>query len=196
MENKDIGLLKYCFSTAGQKKQKEAAAYLHKAAECLRKAGAISVTEENGKGCVIFQIKSGKNWENRDCIRYNISILSGARQISLKQERLWNEKVIASRLMCWYAGKRNEILPKGIRYYKEPVSMECRISLRGDWEKELIHKIGEMNRIIMEDYEIFDALNKGEIPETVEQQVRQEYKEYEREMNHGINIRENDTGFQ
>ena len=53
-----------------------------------------------------------------------------------------------------------------------------------------------MNRIIMEDYEIFDALSKGEIPETVEQQVRQEYKEYEREMNHGINIRENDTGFQ
>ena len=99
MENKDIGLLKYCFSTSGQKKQKEAAAYLHKAAECLRKAGAISVTEENGKGCVIFQIKSGKNWENRDCIRYNISILSGARQISLKQERLWNEKVIASRLL-------------------------------------------------------------------------------------------------
>ena len=74
--------------------------------------------------------------------------------------------------------------------------MECRISLRGDWETELIHKIGEMNRIIMEDYEIFDALSKGEIPETVEQQVRQEYKEYEREMNHGINIRENDTGFQ
>ena len=54
MENKDIGLLKYCFSTAGQKKQKEAAAYLRKAAECLRKAGAISVTEENGKFRVVI----------------------------------------------------------------------------------------------------------------------------------------------
>ena len=196
MENKNIGLLKYCFSTAGQKKQKEASEYLDKAAECLRKAGAVSVEEDIAKGVVFFQIKSAKSWENREYIGYNISILSGARQISLKQERLWNKKVIASRLMYWYAGKRNEILPKGIRYYREPVSMECRLPLRNGCENELLHKIGEMNRIIGEDYDIFEALSKGCIPESVEDQIRQEYKEYEREINHGIDIRKNDTGFQ
>ena len=40
MENGDIGLLRYCFSAAGQKNQKETADWLQKVSDCLQNAGA------------------------------------------------------------------------------------------------------------------------------------------------------------
>ena len=45
-----------------------------------------------------------------------------------------------------------------------------------------------MNHIILEDHEIFEMLSRGEIPEKVKRQVQQEYREYEREISHGISV--------
>ena len=90
--------------------------------------------------------------------------------------------------MRWYADKRNESLPKEMRYSLTPVHLETRISLRNNWEIDLIRKTGDMNHIILEDHEIFEMLSRGEILEKVKRQVQQEYREYEREISHGISV--------
>lgn len=69
-----------------------------------------------------------------------------------------------------------------------PVQLKGKVILRNGWETELIRRTGEMNRIVMNDREIFEALSRGKVPDCIQNQVRQEYQEYEREIRHGVDI--------
>ena len=135
-----------------------------------------------------FGIRIDSDTEKKYDLQYKMKPVPGGRQILLEQEVFWQKENGAYRLMRWYADKRNESLPKEMRYSLTPVHLETRISLRNNWEIDLIRKTGDMNHIILEDHEIFEMLSRGEIPEKVKRQVQQEYREYEREISHGISV--------
>lgn len=90
--------------------------------------------------------------------------------------------------MGWYADRRNKSFSGNMRYSLAPVFLEGKIPLRSGWEEELIRRIGEMNRVIAQDYDIFDAMDNGSVPEIIREKVRQEYREYEREIENDISI--------
>ena len=188
MKNNDIGLLKYCFSVFSQKNQKKTREWIQKAEKCLRRAGTQEVKADYEKEELYFGIRIDSDTEKKYDLQYKMKPVPGGRQILLEQEVFWQKENGAYRLMRWYADKRNESLPKEMRYSLTPVHLETRISLRNNWEIDLIRKTGDMNHIILEDHEIFEMLSRGEIPEKVKRQVQQEYREYEREISHGISV--------
>ena len=61
MENGDIGLLRYCFSAAGQKNQKETADWLQKVSDCLQNAGAGKVFMDEKKDEILSGSITGKH---------------------------------------------------------------------------------------------------------------------------------------
>lgn len=192
MGNNDIGLLKYCFSVFSQKNRRDTAEIITKMTECLRKAGALSIKEDCEKGEISFCIRNNSPHDSKAdqvaYFRYKIKMLSGGRQITLEQEPFVQEAVGAHNLILWYAKRRNEILSKGMRYALSPVHLETRMLLRNNWETDVIRAISNMNHVIMEDYEIFESLNRGDVPDEIKTQIRQEYREYEREISHGDSV--------
>ena len=188
MENGDIGLLRYCFSAAGQKNQKETADWLQKVSDCLQNAGAGKVFMDEKKDEILFRVNHRKASEKKDIIEYRVKIIPGSSQLTLVQTNLWENEAQAKKLMCWYAAKRNERLTHDIQYSINPVQLKGKVILRNGWETELIRRTGEMNRIVMNDREIFEALSRGKVPDCIQNQVRQEYQEYEREIRHGVDI--------
>ena len=188
MKNGDIGLLKYCFSAAGQRNQKETQNWLQKVSKCLQGAGAGNIDISEKKGELFFQIGVGRSSGKKNIIQYKLKIIPGGNQIALEQVTLWKDEAGARKLMYWYAAKRNEKLANGIQYLTNPVRLNGKVMLRDGWETELIHRISDMNRIIMNDREILEALNRGNVPVCIKDQVRQEYQEYEREIEYGVDI--------
>ena len=65
MENGDIGLLRYCFSAAGQKNQKETADWLQKVSDCLQNAGAGKVFMDEKKDEILFRVNHRKASEKK-----------------------------------------------------------------------------------------------------------------------------------
>ena len=188
MGNNDISLLKYYFSAASQKNQKETADWMQRVSECLQSAGAEKIFKDEKKDQIFFQINNKKISGKEECTQYKIKISPGGSQITLIQTGACTNKASAEKLMGWYAAKRNVKLPKNIQYCTEPLQLKGKVALRDGWETELIRRTGEMNRIGMNDRKIFDALSRGIVPDSIQSQVRQEYQEYEREIRHGIDI--------
>lgn len=188
MTNNDISLLKYCFSVAGHKNQRETTGWLYKVSKCLQNAGAENILIDEKKEELLFQVNNGRMSGKKDIIQYKVKIMSGSNQIALEQVILWSGETRARKLMSWYAARRNEKLANGIRYSRDPIQLKGQVILRDGWEKELIRRTGDMNRIVMSDRDIFEALNRGNVPECIQNRVRQEYQEYEREISYGINI--------
>ena len=69
-----------------------------------------------------------------------------------------------------------------------PVSLQTTLTIRPGWESELIRKISDMNWILSQDYAIFKSLDYGIVPEKLQDEIREEYHAYEREINHDITV--------
>ena len=60
MTNNDISLLKYCFSVAGHKNQRETTGWLYKVSKCLQNAGAENILiDEKRRNCFFRSIMEG-----------------------------------------------------------------------------------------------------------------------------------------
>lgn len=181
MEKNDIGLLKYYFSVAGQNNQKETADWIQKVEECLMCAGAGMLSSDKEKKELIFQLNSKKIPE-KNIIQYKAKIAPAGNKIILEQIVSDPGEDCAKKLMDWYAAKQNKKLKNGIKYFYDPIHLKGYVLLRNNWKGELIRRIADMNRIIMNDTEIFQLLSTGKVPDSVRDQVRKEYQEYENEI--------------
>lgn len=193
MNNKNIGILECYFTLAGEKKWSEARKVLEKAEECLRRAGVEKIVSNEEQNTLNFKIRAGKNTDAQ--VKYELDILPGEHRMRLKQILFQSNERSAISSMKWYIKRRNENIPRGMKYYLSPVRLECSISMAGEWESELLRRVIDMMCITGDDYEFLRYLNEGVVPEEIQRTIRQEYKQYEGEIANGISIRKNDSGF-
>lgn len=193
MNNKNIGILECYFTLAGEKKWSEARKVLEKAEECLRRAGVEKIISNEEQNTLNFKIRAGKNTDV--LAKYELDILPGEHRMRLKQILFQNNERSAINSTKWYIKRRNENIPRGMKYYLSPVRLECSISMADEWENELLRRVIDMMCITGDDYEFLRYLNEGVVPEEIQRTIRQEYKQYEGEIANGISIRKNDSGF-
>ena len=193
MHNKSIGILECYFTLAGEKKWSEARKVLEKAEECLRRAGVEKIISNEEQNTLNFKIRAGKNTDA--LAKYELDILPGEHRMRLKQILFQSNERSAISSMKWYIKRRNENIPRGMKYYLSPVRLECSISMADEWENELLRRVIDMMCITGDDYEFLRYLNEGVVPEEIQRTIRQEYKQYEGEIANGISIRKNDSGF-
>lgn len=193
MNNKNIGILECYFTLAGEKKWSEARKVLEKAEECLSRAGVEEIISNEEQNTLNFKIRAGKNTDAQ--VKYELDILPGEHRMRLKQILFQSNERSAISSMKWYIKRRNENIPRGMKYYLSPVRLECSISMAGEWESELLRRVIDMMCITGDDYEFLRYLNEGVVPEEIQRTIRQEYKQYEGEIANGISIRKNDSGF-
>ena len=188
MENREIGLLEHFFSSAGQRQQENAKKLLHLAAERLVRAGAKEV-EYHGEGSMLtFQVRLRRETQEYTSVGYRLWVMPGAEQYQLQQAALWGRDQQTAGVLRWYVRHRNEELPRGIFYRQDPVLLEGRIGIRSGWETDLVRRVGDMNRVMEEDYKILEPLGRGVVPESVRNCIREEYSGYEREMSHDVTV--------
>lgn len=180
MKKNDIGLLKYCFSVAGQSSQTETEKWIRKVEKCLEDAGA-EILSANKKE-LFFQVNIGKMQDRKENIQYKIKITPDMSRINLEQVASELGGDCAKKLMDWYAEKQNKKMTNGIKYFYNPIHLRGYVLLRNNWKAELIRRIADMNRIIMNDGEVLQALSRGKVPEFIQMQIREEYQEYENEI--------------
>lgn len=180
MKKNDIGLLKYCFSVAGQSSQTETEKWIRKVEKCLEDAGA-EILSANKKE-LFFQVNIGKMQDRKENIQYKIKITPDMSRINLEQVASEPGGDCAKKLMDWYAEKQNKKMINGIKYFHNPIHLRGYVLLRNNWKAELIRRIADMNRIIMNDGEVLQALSRGKVPEFIQMQIREEYQEYENEI--------------
>ena len=193
MNNKNIGILECYFTLAGEKKWSEVRKVLEKAEECLSRAGVEEIISNEEQNTLNFKIRVGKNTDAQ--VKYELDILPGEHRMRLKQILFQSNERSAISSMKWYIKRRNENIPRGMKYYLSPVRLECSISMAGEWESELLRRVIDMMCITGDDYEFLRYLNEGVVPEEIQRTIRQEYKQYEGEIANGISIRKNDSGF-
>ena len=193
MNNKNIGILECYFTLAGEKKWSEARKVLEKAEECLSRAGVEEIISNEEQNTLNFKIRAGKNTDAQ--VKYELDILPGEHRMRLKQILFQSNERSAISSMKWYIKRRNENIPRGMKYYLSPVRLECSISMAGEWESELLRRVIDMMCITGDDYEFLRYLNEGVVPEEIQRTIRQEYEQYEGEIANGISIRKNDSGF-
>lgn len=193
MDNKNIGILEYYFSLAGEKSVSEEKEVLKKAEECLRREGAREIVLDEKQNILRFKINIGRI-ENIFS-EYELDILLGEKKMRLKQKLFQNNEKSAISLMKWYIKKRNERIPKGMKYYISPVRLECDVNMNDGWQNELLRRIIDMLCTVSDDYDLLRHLSEGAVPEKVQCAIRKEYKQYEGEIRNGLSIRKNDTGF-
>ena len=193
MNNKNIGILECYFTLAGEKKWSEVRKVLEKAEECLSRAGVEEIISNEEQNTLNFKIRAGKNTDAQ--VKYELDILPGEHRMRLKQILFQSNERSAISSMKWYIKRRNENIPRGMKYYLSPVRLECSISMAGEWESELLRRVIDMMCITGDDYEFLRYLNEGVVPEEIQRTIRQEYKQYEGEIANGISIRKNDSGF-
>lgn len=180
MKKNDIGLLKYCFSVAGQSSQTETEKWIRKVEKGLEDAGA-EILSANKKE-LFFQVNIGKMQDRKENIQYKIKITPDMSRINLEQVASEPGGDCAKKLMDWYAEKQNKKMTNGIKYFYNPIHLRGYVLLRNNWKAELIRRIADMNRIIMNDGEVLQALSRGKVPEFIQMQIREEYQEYENEI--------------
>lgn len=193
MNNKNIGILECYFTLAGEKKWSEVRKVLEKAEECLSRAGVEEIISNEEQNTLNFKIRAGKNTDAQ--VKYELDILPGEHRMRLKQILFQSNERSAISSMKWYIKRRNENIPRGMKYYLSPVRLECSISMADEWENELLRRVIDMMCITGDDYEFLRYLNEGVVPEEIQRTIRQEYKQYEGEIANGISIRKNDSGF-
>ena len=193
MNNKNIGILECYFTLAGEKKWSEARKVLEKAEECLSRAGVEEIISNEEQNTLNFKIRAGKNTDAQ--VKYELDILPGEHRMRLKQILFQSNERSAISSMKWYIKRRNENIPRGMKYYLSPVRLECSISMAGEWESELLRRVIDMMCITGDDYEFLRYLNEGVVPEEIQRTIRQEYEQYEGEIANGISIRKNYSGF-
>lgn len=193
MNNKNIGILECYFTLAGEKKWSEARKVLEKAEECLSRAGVEEIISNEEQNTLNFKIRAEKNTDAQ--VKYELDILPGEHRMRLKQILFQSNERSAISSMKWYIKRRNENIPRGMKYYLSPVRLECSISMAGEWESELLRRVIDMMCITGDDYEFLRYLNEGVVPEEIQRTIRQEYEQYEGEIANGISIRKNDSGF-
>lgn len=193
MNNKNIGILECYFTLAGEKKWSEARKVLEKAEECLSRAGVEEIISNEEQNTLSFKIRAGKNTDV--LVKYELDILPGEHRMRLKQILFQSNERSAISSMKWYIKRRNENIPRGMKYYLSPVRLECSISMVGEWKSELLRRVIDMMCITGDDYEFLRYLNEGVVPEEIQRTIRQEYEQYEGEIANGISIRKNDSGF-
>lgn len=182
MKKNDIGLLKYCFSVAGQSSQTETEKWIRKVEKCLEDAGAEILSADKNKNELFFQVNIGKVQGRKENIQYKIKITPDMSRINLEQMASEPGGDCAKKLMAWYAEKRNKKMTNGIKYFYNPIHLRGYVLLRNNWKAELIRRIADMNRIVMDDGEVLQALSRGKVPEFIQTQIREEYQEYENEI--------------
>lgn len=193
MNNKNIGILECYFTLAGEKKWSEARKVLEKAEECLSRAGVEEIISNEEQNTLNFKIRAEKNTDAQ--VKYELDILPGEHRMRLKQILFQSNERSAISSMKWYIKRRNENIPRGMKYYLSPVRLECSISMAGEWESELLRRVIDMMCITGDDYEFLRYLNEGVVPEEIQRTIRQEYEQYEGKIANGISIRKNDSGF-
>lgn len=193
MDNKNIGILEYYFTLSGEKSVSEEKEVLKKAEKCLRREGAREIVLDEKQNILRFKINIGKT-ENI-LPEYELDILPGEKKIRLKQILFQNDEKSAINSMKWYIRRRNERIPKGMKYYVSPVRLECDVSMNDGWENELLRRIIDMLCTVNDDYDMLGHLGEGAVPEEVQCAIRKEYKQYEGEIRNGLSIRKNDAGF-
>lgn len=193
MNNKNIGILEYYFTLTGERKLSEAKKMLEKAEEYLRRAGVEEIISNEEQNILRFRIRAGK--ETDYLAKYELDILPGEKRLRLKQILFQSNERSAISSMKWYIKRRNETIPKGMKYCLSPVRLECSISMTDEWENELLRRVIDMMCITGDDYEFLRYLNEGVVPEEIQRTIRREYEQYEGEIANGISIRKNDSGF-
>lgn len=104
MENGDIGLLRYCFSAAGQKNQKETADWLQKVSDCLQNAGAGKVFMDEKKDEILFRVNHRKASEKKDIIEYRVKIIPAAASLHLYRQ-IYGERSTGQKIDVLVCGK-------------------------------------------------------------------------------------------
>ena len=98
MKKNDIGLLKYCFSVAGQSSQTETEKWIRKVEKCLEDAGA-EILSANKKE-LFFQVNIGKMQDRKENIQYKIKITPDMSRINLEQVASEPGGDCAKKLIC------------------------------------------------------------------------------------------------
>ena len=194
MNNKNIGILEYYFTQAGERSSDKVQEVLKKAEEYLYREGIREIASDEENNVLKFKV-SAEKYENLPA-EYELDVSLGERKIYLKQKLFQENKKSAIHSMRWYINRRNRNMPKGMKYYLSPVRLECSISMNGDWENELLRHILDMMCITGDDYKSLEYLKEGIVPDKIQCMIRQEYERYEGEIANGISIRENDSGFE
>ena len=181
MEN--IEMVSGYFAKAGYESRLNDEKYLEQVINCMKNAGVLKVDHVSGENNTIkFEIICSKL-----VIEYYLKIISSLNKIWIVQE-VFSISGNKSKLAEWYLRKRNEELNEELKYNMNTYCLEGQVLMRSDWERNLIQKIGSMNRTILKDYDILKMLRDGKIPDEIRTGVVNEYREYEREMNYASHI--------
>ena len=79
MKNRDIKILKCCFSVAGQKSRQETDCWLQEVKLCLQHAGAQNLFADAAKMELLFQVSAGRRCGKNDIIQYKVRIVPGGK---------------------------------------------------------------------------------------------------------------------
>lgn len=188
MEENEIKVLWHVFNAEGQKLRKNTKIMLRQVEEVLRKAGAKELISECDKGTITFSVCLKTMSSEAFEVQYQLRILTGEGQIRLEQKSVGTQSGSLKKLMLWYINRRNMELSGKSYYQRNPVCLKGKVVLRSAWKSDLLRRINYMNQIIEKDYTTLKALSCGEVPEFIKTQIMQEYREYEREMEHGVAV--------
>lgn len=189
MKDTDIEMLEHFFVQAGQRSWESEQILLAKAAEVLLSAGAGELKKEADAEGLSFQISMTDEKGESYKADYHLQVAAGGEQLFLRQQICGQHLDHRTNLKLWYIRKRNAMLQGRCQYQeKMPVSLQTTLTIRPGWESELIRKISDMNWIFSQDYAIFKSLDYGIVPEKLQDEIREEYHVYEREINHDITV--------
>ena len=195
MKDTDIEMLEDFFVQAGQRSWESEQILLAKAAEVLLSASntpspisRMETSNVDAEG-LSFQISMTDEKGESYKADYQLQVAAGGEQLFLKQQICGQHLDHRTNLKLWYIRKRNALLQGRCQYQeKMPVSLQTTLTIRPGWESELIRKISDMNWILSQDYAIFKSLDYGIVPEKLQDEIREEYHAYEREINHDITV--------
>ena len=120
-------------------------------------------------------------------LNYEIRTLAGLNKILIQQNTVKMDEG-KEKLAKWYLERRNGQLSDEVQYNSNTCILEGNVTVRRGWEEEIIRKISNMNRIMIEDYDTLKELEAGKVPEKIRTGIKDEYGEYEREMNYDSHI--------
>lgn len=182
VEKENIKMVSGCLAAVGYNSRLGAREQMKKIADCLKKAGITQLETDSEKETILFEIESAQYLLN-----YEIRTLAGLNKILIQQNTVKLDEG-KEKLAKWYLERRNDQLSDGIQYNSNTYSLEGSVTVRRGWEEEIIRKISSMNRIMIEDYDTLKELEAGKVPEKIRTGIKDEYGEYEREMNYDSHI--------
>lgn len=182
VEKENIKMVSGCLAAAGYNSRLDARVQMEKIEDCLKKAGITQIETDSEKETILFEIES-----ERYLLNYEIRTLAGLNKILIQQNTVKMDEG-KEKLAKWYLERRNGQLSDGVQYNSNTCILEGNVTVRRGWEEEIIRKISNMNRIMIEDYDTLKELEAGKVPEKIRTGIKDEYGEYEREMNYDSHI--------